>query len=112
LDVEAGFDIAQAFTPRQLRKRVATKLIAARKMFDLMLAVIPRHALAKNVPWHMIHKLRKNMMACVHRLLRGKNNAADARKRRKNFKSITAKKSVLSSHINQLHSLHPTTLGH
>jgi hypothetical protein len=82
LDVEAGFDIAQAFTPRQLSKRIAA----------------------------LIHKLRKNMMACVHRLLHG--NAADVRKRRKNFKSITVKKSVLSSHINQLHSLRPTTLGH
>jgi hypothetical protein len=59
----------------------------------------------------MIHKLRKNIMACVHRLLHGKNNAADVRKRRKNFKSITAKNSVLSSHINQLYSLRSTTLG-
>jgi hypothetical protein len=53
-------DVAQALAKGQLRKGHAQKLIPAGEAFDLVVAVVALHALAKFVRGEKIHQLGEN----------------------------------------------------
>lgn len=68
LSFEAGFDIAQAFPIGQLSECHAAELILAREVFDISVAVVALNTTTKRMQWQVIHCLRENKFACVHRL--------------------------------------------
>src|SRR6516165_4265690 len=66
LHTKAGFNIAQALAPGQLRECEAQILIEARKPLDPALAVVARHATTKRCQRQVLHKLGKDIMALMH----------------------------------------------
>src|SRR6516162_5788169 len=66
LRTKAGFNIAQALAPGQLRECEAQILIEARKPLDPALAVVARHATTKRCQRQVLHKLGKDIMALMH----------------------------------------------
>src|SRR6516164_3600488 len=66
LCTKAGFNIAQALAPGQLRECEAQILIEARKPLDPALAVVARHATTKRCQRQVLHKLGKDIMALMH----------------------------------------------
>src|SRR5215467_6071661 len=66
LRTKAGFNIAQALAPDQLRECEAQILIEARKPLDPALAVVARHATTKRCQRQVLHKLGKDIMALMH----------------------------------------------
>ena len=62
---QVGFDVAQAFTPRQLRERKATKLVEAGEMFDLVIAIIAGNTTTERRQRQVIHKLRENVLTQI-----------------------------------------------
>ena len=62
---QTGCNVAQAFTPRQLRERKTAELVEAGKMLDLMIAIVAGHATTKRRQGQVIHKLRKNILVQV-----------------------------------------------
>jgi hypothetical protein len=62
------FDVAQAFTPGQLRKSQTQKLVPAGEIFDVAIAVVAIDAKLKRVGREKIRELRKDGSAKVHRL--------------------------------------------
>ena len=63
---KTGFDVAQAFAKRQLRKGHAQKLIETGKRFDLVLAPVARDTSPKRREWQMLRQLCENQLAPVH----------------------------------------------
>ena len=63
---EAGFDIAQTFTIRQLRERHRRQLVPTGKPSEATVAAIPRHALLKFFARQVINQLRKNGASDIH----------------------------------------------
>src|SRR5215468_2389816 len=66
LHTKAGFNIAQALAPGQLRECQAQILIEARKPLDPALAVVARHATTKRCQRQVLHKLGKDIMTLMH----------------------------------------------
>src|SRR5215472_2318834 len=66
LRTKAGFNIAQALAPGQLRECEAQILIEARKPLDPALAVVSRHATTKRCQRQVLHKLGKDIVALMH----------------------------------------------
>src|SRR5215471_7198520 len=66
LHTKAGFNIAQALAPGQLRECEAQILIEARKPLDPALAVVSRHATTKRCQRQVLHKLGKDIVALMH----------------------------------------------
>src|ERR1700674_741180 len=67
LSTQAGFDVAQALAIRELCECHTQVLIQTREALDLVLALIPSNAAAKRSEWQMLHHLRKNELALMHR---------------------------------------------
>lgn len=63
----AGFDVAQALAIGQLREGHAQVLIEAREALDLVLGLVARDAATKRVQRQVLHQLRENRLARVHR---------------------------------------------
>jgi len=62
----ARFDVAQALSISQLRKRHAEVLVETRKTFDLVGSAIARHATAKCREWQVLGDLREHQFAQIH----------------------------------------------
>ena len=68
LRAQAGFDVAKTFAVGELSEVQAKKLIPARKILDVAIALIAIEAKLKLVGWQIIQELRKNGSAKIHRL--------------------------------------------
>src|SRR6185503_8229907 len=64
---ETSLDIAQTFAKGQLCEGHRPILVQAREALDLVLAVVQLHATSKSGKGKMLHQLRKNELAFVHR---------------------------------------------
>ena len=64
---QARFDVAQALAIGQLRKCHAQILIETGEALDLVLALVARHAATKGMQRQVLHQLREDELACVHR---------------------------------------------
>jgi hypothetical protein len=64
---QARFDVAQTLSVGQLRKRHAQVLIEAGEALDLVFGLIPGDAAPEGLQRKMVHQLRKDELACVHR---------------------------------------------
>jgi gluconate kinase len=67
LGAQAGFDVAQALAVRELREGHAQILVEAGEALDLVFASVTCNVATKRMQGKMIHYLRKNQLACVHR---------------------------------------------
>ena len=61
-------DVAKTFAVGELSEGQAKKLIPARKILDVAIALIAIDAKLKLVGWQIIQELRKNGSAKIHRL--------------------------------------------
>src|SRR6202035_3062746 len=111
LRFKTGFDVPQTLAPCELGESKTMELVMTREMLDLAIAIVTRNATTKNVPRHVTHDLRENVLAGVHRSLRDRNRSRRSEQVEK-FKSITPKRAASLNNINQLCCLRPTTLGH
>src|SRR5262249_59689454 len=64
---QAGLDIAQALFPCELRKCHAQILIETREALDLVLAVVVSNTTPEGRQRQVLHDLRENEFALVHR---------------------------------------------
>jgi hypothetical protein len=64
---QAGFDIAQALSPCELRKCHAQILVETREALDLVLAVVVSNTTPEGRQRQVLHDLRENEFALVHR---------------------------------------------
>jgi hypothetical protein len=63
---KAGFDIAQAFSPRQLREHHAKKLVPTREGPNPVVAVVSSNTAIEFVPRNEVEQLSKKDSSCVH----------------------------------------------
>jgi len=68
LGFATGFDVAQAFPVRELGKCHAPILILIAETLDVPVAIVALNTTSKGMQRHMIHRLREDKFACVHRL--------------------------------------------
>ena len=62
---QTGCNVAQAFTPRQLREHKTAELVETGKMLDRMVAVVTGNTTTKRRQRQMLHKLPKNILVRV-----------------------------------------------
>jgi hypothetical protein len=84
LRFETGFDVSQTSTPRQLCKRKTAKLVETGEVLDLMITTVARDTTPERMPRQMIHDLRENVLAGVHRRPRDQNKPQRSENARKN----------------------------
>ncbi len=63
VSAQTGFDVAQAFSIRQLRKGHTEKLIEMRKRLGGILGRVTLHTAAKCVEGYMLHELGEHQLA-------------------------------------------------
>lgn len=68
LSSQSGFDVAQTFAISKLSESQKEKLIPARKILDVAMALIAIDAKLKLVGRDEIRELNENRLLCVHRL--------------------------------------------
>jgi hypothetical protein len=61
-------DVAQGFSPSQLRKDHYAKQIGAPQSANTGIAAMAIDDPTKRLPWHVLHDLRKQCLAHVHAL--------------------------------------------
>jgi len=66
LSTQTGFDIAKTFAVGELSKGQRKKLIPAREILDVAMALVSIDAKLKLVGREIIHKLRKDGSAKIH----------------------------------------------
>ena len=64
--VEAGFDVAQAFAPGQLREDQTDELLPTGEMFDLVVAAVAADATVELLAMKTIQELGKDVLTGVH----------------------------------------------
>jgi hypothetical protein len=63
---QADFDVAQRFSPSQLRKRHHSKQIGAGKCSHARVATVSIDDSTEGLPRHEFHQLRKQRLAYIH----------------------------------------------
>lgn len=100
--VQAGFDVAQTFAIRELRKSQTKELIEARKTLDFVVALVALHAMTKLGQGQQVHQLSKNRPATVQApSLRGVGDGPRVSRNSNRFCSISWATHQVQLHLQQ-----------
>jgi hypothetical protein len=76
--VQTHFDVAQTFTPSQLRESQTNELVPTRELADFVVTAITSDAALELLRMNPVQKLRQNVFSTVHPERIGNPRARDA----------------------------------